>query len=148
MTTSRATTAFTMLDEADTHNATWVSYVARRSIWGAKCTTVSTGVQKNLETIAKTIAKYEPVNVLVNPGADYRQASQIFAGKENITLYPQPLNDIWIRDYGSVFLLHDVGDIAVNSEKSMQNLCRSLVTADALHITPTVQPWLQQPALS
>lgn len=100
-----------MPDEAEPHSATWISYVARRNIWGRS---LSNGVKENLETIAKTVAKYEPVNILVNPGVDYRRASQQVFDDEssNITLYEQPLNDLWIRDYGSVFVFDDTGDIA------------------------------------
>mmetsp|Transcript_5656 Transcript_5656/g.10726 ORF Transcript_5656/g.10726 Transcript_5656/m.10726 type:complete len:379 (-) Transcript_5656:570-1706(-) len=99
---------YLMPDEADPHAATWVSYVARRSIWGRQ---LSVGVRSDLETIIRTIAKYEPVNVLVNPGDDYRRAAKIFANEANISLHKQMLNDLWVRDYGSVFVLDDTGDI-------------------------------------
>jgi agmatine deiminase len=99
---------YVMPDEADTHSATWVSYVARHNIWG---NSLSTGVKRNLEMIVKTIAKYEPVNVLVNPG-DYRRARQVFANEPSVTLYQQRLNDLWVRDYGAVFVLDNTGDMA------------------------------------
>lgn len=106
--TTTANAALLMPDEAEHHNVTWVSYVAKSNIWG---NSLSRGVKKNLETIAKTIAKYEPVHVLVNPGSDYRSAQRVFQQESNIKLYQQRLNDLWIRDYGAVFVLDDTGDI-------------------------------------
>ena len=52
-----------MPDESEPHSSTWMAFGANKTIWGAK---LLPEVQRNLALIANTIAKYEPVNMLVN----------------------------------------------------------------------------------
>ena len=51
-----------MPDESDPHQRTWMAFGASQKIWGAK---LRPEVQGNLATIARTIARYEPVSMLV-----------------------------------------------------------------------------------
>jgi agmatine deiminase len=87
-----------MPDEAEPHTCTWMAFGANRTIWGAK---LLPEVQRNLALIANTIAKYEPVNMLVN-SRDLSLAKSL-VGK-NVTLHVCPLDDLWMRDTGPVFV--------------------------------------------
>ncbi len=64
-------------------------------------------VQRNLATIALTIAKYEPVSMLVGP-SDLQVAQRLLGNK--VELIVCPLDDLWIRDTGPVFVMTEHGD--------------------------------------
>ena len=51
-----------MPEEGDPHNRTWMAFGASEAIWGAA---LLPEVQRNLATIAQTIAQFEPVSMLV-----------------------------------------------------------------------------------
>ena len=59
-----------MPDEGDPHKRTWMAFGASKKVWGGK---LLPEVQRNLATIALTIAKYEPVSMLVRE-EDYATA--------------------------------------------------------------------------
>ena len=63
-----------MPDESEPHERTWMAFGAARKIWGHK---LFPEVQDTLVTIAKSIAEYEPVYMLVRE-ADYDLAKQNF----------------------------------------------------------------------
>ncbi|WP_203564308.1 agmatine deiminase family protein [Deefgea sp. CFH1-16] len=58
-------TVWTMPDEAAAHRATWMAYGPQAAIWGPR---LMHGARANLASIAKTIAQFEPVNMLVASG--------------------------------------------------------------------------------
>jgi peptidyl-arginine deiminase len=51
-----------MPDEGEPHKRTWMAFGASRKIWGDY---LLAEARRNLATIARTIAKYEPVSMLV-----------------------------------------------------------------------------------
>ena len=57
-----------MPDENGPHKRTWMAYGASQRIWGRW---LLPEVQRNLGTIARTIAEYEPVSMLVNGSCAY-----------------------------------------------------------------------------
>ncbi len=95
-----------MPDESDSHLRTWMAFGASQKIWGKK---LLPEVQRNLATIALTIAKYEPVSMLVRQ-ADLRVAQRLMGDK--VDLIVCPLDDLWIRDFGPVFVVTENGDKA------------------------------------
>ena len=95
-----------MPDESDHHQRTWMAFGASREIWGEK---LLPEVQRNLATIALTIAKYEPVTMLVRQ-SDLSLAQKLMGGK--VELVVCPLDDLWMRDTGPVFVVTKNGDIA------------------------------------
>ncbi|MBE7384828.1 MAG: agmatine deiminase family protein [Leptolyngbya sp. SIO1E4] len=100
-----------MPDESEPHERTWMSLGASPKIWGNQ---LLPAVQENLITIAKSIADYEPVYMLVRE-ADYDFAVQKFGSL--ITLITCPLDDLWMRDTGPVFVKNDqvnIGGIDFN----------------------------------
>jgi agmatine deiminase len=87
-----------MPDEAEPHARTWMAFGASEAIWGRK---LLPEVRRNLATLANTIARYEPVSLLVRPN-ELALAKTLVAG--NVTLVPCPLNDLWVRDTGPTFV--------------------------------------------
>jgi Peptidylarginine deiminase and related enzymes len=66
-------------------------------------------VRENLARIAKSIAAFEPVNMLVRKD-DYDIATQLCGPSVNIITHP--IDDIWIRDTGPLFVKNNKGNIA------------------------------------
>jgi agmatine deiminase len=91
-------TAWLMPDESEPHDRTWMAFGASRAIWGQK---LLPEVQTNLATIAKAIAHYEPVSMLV------RQEDYAIAARQcgsSVDLIVSTLDDLWMRDTGPIFV--------------------------------------------
>ena len=88
-----------MPDEGEPHKRTWMAFGAQKRIWGAK---LLPEVQQNLALIARTIAAFEPVTMLVRK-EDFVTAQKLL--DKQIDLVVCPLNDLWIRDTGAVFVV-------------------------------------------
>ena len=95
-----------MPDEGEPHQRTWMAFGASRKIWGKK---LLPDVQRNLATIALAIAQYEPVSMLVRH-SDLPLAQQLMGSK--VELIVCPLDDLWMRDTGPVFIATENGDKA------------------------------------
>ncbi len=104
-----------MPEESETHERTWMSFVASYDIWEDRQVPE---VQKNLADIAMTIAKFEPLSILVRK-KDFTLVEELLGGLNNhkypIDLIPFELNDLWMRDTGPAFVIND------NSEKAAIN---------------------------
>jgi agmatine deiminase len=98
-----ANSSFFMPDEAEPHLCTWMAFSASSDIWGRK---YAAGVQNNLARIAKTIARYEPVKMLVRQ-EDY-EIARTKCGSD-VELIIQPIDDLWMRDTGPVFVVNEEG---------------------------------------
>lgn len=94
-----------MPDESDPHARTWMAFGASREIWGER---LLSGVQDNLATIAKAIAQYEPVSMLVRQ-EDYEIAARKCGS--SVELVVAPLDDLWMRDTGPVFVKNAQGKL-------------------------------------
>lgn len=93
-----------MPEESEPHQRTWMAFGAREDIWGGK---LLPEVQRNLATIALTISQYEPVSMLVRQ-SDLALAKRLMGSK--IELIVCPLDDIWMRDTGPVFVVTENGN--------------------------------------
>lgn len=87
-----------MPDEGEPHVRTWMAFGASKRIWGAK---LLPEVQRNLASIALAIAQYEPVFMLVRT-ADLGLAQKLMGDK--VVFITCPLDDLWMRDSGPVFV--------------------------------------------
>lgn len=87
-----------MPDEGERHAATWMAFGANDDIWGRR---LKAGAQANLAGIAKAIASVEPVHMLVN-AQDYDLAARLCGNKVHLVV--QPIDDLWMRDTGPVFV--------------------------------------------
>lgn len=92
-------TPWRMPDEAEPHQRTWMAFGAQRDVWGARLLPV---VQQDLANIAKAIAQFEPVSMLVRPH-DMAKATQLLKGSR-VELIEHMVDDFWVRDTGPVFV--------------------------------------------
>ncbi len=101
-----------MPDESAHHHRTWMAFIAEATIWGKRRVPE---VHRNLALIAKTIAKYEPVSMLVSE-RDYTIAEDLLDGLSNhpfpIELIAFDMDDLWIRDTGPTFVVNNKGEKA------------------------------------
>ncbi|MCG8448386.1 MAG: agmatine deiminase family protein, partial [Pirellulales bacterium] len=86
-----------MPDESAPHERTWMAFVANDYIWTRH---QIPEVKRNLALIANTIAKYEPVSMLVSPN-DHDEARRLLDGFPQ-SLFPVELvefevDDLWLR---------------------------------------------------
>lgn len=90
-----------MPDESEPHRRTWMAFGASKKIWGRR---LLPEVQRNLANIALSISEYEPVSMLVRE-SDLATAKSLMGSK--IDLVVCPLDDLWIRDTGPVFVVNE-----------------------------------------
>ena len=88
-----------MPDESEPHARTWMAFGASAAVWGDD---LLPEVQRNLAELARTIARYEPVSMLVRR-ADRATAQALLQGAD-VTLVEAELDDLWIRDTGPTFV--------------------------------------------
>ncbi len=88
-----------MPEEGQRHLRTWMAFGASERIWGAD---LVPEVQRNLATIATTIARFEPVSMLVRPGE--MDLAKGLVGAANVELIAAEIDDLWMRDTGPVFV--------------------------------------------
>jgi agmatine deiminase len=87
-----------MPDEAEPHRATWMAFGASSDVWGER---LIQPVREHLAGVARAIAAFEPVNMLVRE-READLAARLCGPK--IKLFVQPLDDLWMRDSGPVFV--------------------------------------------
>ena len=95
-----------MPDESEPHLRTWMAFGASQKIWGRK---LLPEVQRNLAAIALTIARYEPVSMLVRQ-SDLPIAQRLMGTKVDLVVCPH--DDLWMRDTGPVFVVTQTGEVA------------------------------------
>lgn len=98
-----------MPDEGRPHARTWMAFGASERIWGKK---LLSEVQRDLAAIATTIARFEPVTMLVRPAE--RDLAARLVGGSKVELVSAELDDLWIRDSGPVFVNGSGGRAAVD----------------------------------
>ena len=90
--------AWHMPDEADPHRATWMSFGPTAEVWGEQ---LIRPVQQHLAGIARAIAAFEPVHMLVRE--QEAELAQRLCGPK-VKLHLQDIDDLWMRDTGPVFV--------------------------------------------
>ena len=107
--TEAAVTDWFMPEESEPHKRTWMAFVASYDIWEERQVPE---VRNNLASIARVVAKYEPVSMLVRK-QDYELAEQLLGGLDThtypIELIEAELNDLWARDTAPSFVLNEEG---------------------------------------
>ena len=97
---------FYMPPEWHPHTACWMAWPCHGPSWE------NIGLDRAAKAyaeVAKAIAQFEPVTMLVNP--DQLQTAASLCG-HNIRLLPLAINDSWTRDTGPSFLIHAKGQLA------------------------------------
>ncbi len=101
-----------MPEEGEVHQRTWMSFIASYDIWEERQVPQ---VQRELAAIAETIARYEPVSLLVSR-QDHKIAVELLGGLDKhahpIDLIEFKMNDLWMRDTGPVFVVNNNGQKA------------------------------------
>lgn len=100
---------WSMPDEGAPHARTWMAFGAAERIWGAD---LVPEVQRNLAAIATTIARFEPVSMLVRPRE--MDLARSLIGGANVELIAAEIDDLWIRDTGPVFVTGPGGRAGVD----------------------------------
>ncbi|MFX0578733.1 agmatine deiminase family protein [Nocardia nepalensis] len=97
-----------MPEEGDPHKRTWMAFGASERIWGRE---LLAQVQRDLARIAQTIVEFEPVTMLVRP--EEMDLARNLVGA-NVELVPAPLDDLWMRDTGPVFVRGNGAKVGVD----------------------------------
>ncbi|MFH0134782.1 agmatine/peptidylarginine deiminase [Variovorax sp. VaC1] len=92
-----------MPDEGEPHRATWMSFGPSEKVWGRR---LLKPARENLANIARTIAAFEPVHMLVRE-QEYDIAARLCGNR--VQLEVQPVDDLWMRDTGPVFVRNAEG---------------------------------------
>lgn len=87
------------------HERTWMSWPARRDIWGKQLPDVRSDVAR----VARAIADFEPVSMVARPD---QAADAAHACGSAVQIVEIANDDFWMRDMGPVFLVDGVGGIA------------------------------------
>ncbi|HAT8741685.1 TPA: agmatine deiminase [Legionella pneumophila subsp. pneumophila] len=89
------------------HERCWMAWPCHHDTWS------KIGLDKAkmaYARVAKAIAQFEPVTLLVNPG-DEDSAENLCKG-HNIEIISLPINDSWTRDTGATFLINNERQLA------------------------------------
>ena len=97
-----------MPDEGEPHECTWMAFGPSAAVWGKR---LLSEARRNLATIAQSIARFEPVVMLARE-QELKLAKSYFKDETNIEWIVCPLDDLWIRDYGAVYVINKAGDKA------------------------------------
>ncbi|HEY6278410.1 MAG TPA: agmatine deiminase family protein [Streptosporangiaceae bacterium] len=87
------------------HSRTWMAWPARTDIWGA----MLAGVRGDVASVARAIARFEPVAMVARP--DQAREAAAACGK-GVAIVPLVNDDLWMRDMGPVFLINGRGGLA------------------------------------
>jgi len=82
------------------HAATWTSWPSGDELWFGHLE----GVRREFADLVRTVARFEPVRVLVRDAEAERDASDRLAGVGGVTFHRVPLDDVWFRDNGPLFV--------------------------------------------
>jgi agmatine deiminase len=82
-----------------------MAWPARKDIWGS----MLPGVRRDVASVARTIARFEPVAMVARPDQASEAANACGQGVQIVQLVN---DDLWMRDMGPVFLIDGRGGLA------------------------------------
>jgi len=86
--------------EWEPHAATWLAWPHKPETWPGKFEPIPAV----WATFVRTLAAFEPVQILAGGEAVMAQARALVGDVPNVTLHDRPTNDVWMRDAGPMFL--------------------------------------------
>lgn len=86
--------------EWEPHAATWLSWPRNPATWPDHFEPVPA----EFAQFVRTLAQFEPVNILAGGQAVMQQARELVGDLKNVTLHNIETNDAWCRDHGPTFL--------------------------------------------
>ncbi|MFK7601189.1 agmatine/peptidylarginine deiminase [Deinococcus sp. SM5_A1] len=99
---------FAMPPEWEPHAATWMSWPADDELWFGHLE----AVRAEFAELVRTIARFEPVQLLTRDAHSRQDAAERLAGAD-VTFHDVPLNDVWIRDNGPLFVTRTSGEVSL-----------------------------------
>ncbi len=90
---------FAMPPEWAPHAATWLGWPQDDELWFGHLA----GVRGEFAQLVRTIARFEPVDLIVRDEDSETDARARLAGAD-VTYHRQPLDDVWLRDSGPIFV--------------------------------------------
>ena len=112
-TESPAALGFAMPAEWTPHAATWMSFPFGDDLWEGHLE----GVREEFARLIATVARFESVVLNVRDEEVERDARRRLGrtenGLRNITFHRVPLNDVWFRDNGPLFVKNAEGRVAL-----------------------------------
>jgi agmatine deiminase len=102
---SPARQGWSMPSEHAPHTRCWMAWPARTEVWAEQLA----AVRHDIMRLAQAIARFEPVSMLVQPGQE--SEARKMCGSD-IEIVPMPVDDMWLRDSGPIFLSDGKGKIA------------------------------------
>lgn len=91
---------FRMPAEWAPHAATWMSWPFDNDMWFG----CLENVRAEYADLVKTIAKVESVHLLLRDEEATESAAQFLSGVHGLTTHVIPLDDVWLRDNGAIFV--------------------------------------------
>lgn len=98
---------FYMPGEWHQHSCCWMAWPCRDGMWAN-----SEATQQAYADVANTIARFEPVKMLV-PQRKCASARELLSN--GVEVIEMPIDDSWARDSGPNFLINDDGDLAAST---------------------------------
>jgi agmatine deiminase len=95
---------FYMPGEFVEHSCCWMAWPCREGMWADEVQ-----VAQEYANVANTIARFEPVMMVVPP---HRLAQARALLGDNVTVIEMPIDDSWARDSGPNFLINQAGELA------------------------------------
>ncbi len=89
--------------EWDEHAATWTSWPFDDDLWEG----FLEPARRDIAGMIRVIARFEPVILNVRDEQVERDARTMLEGVANVTYNRIPLNDVWFRDNGPIFVRND-----------------------------------------
>jgi agmatine deiminase len=93
---------FAMPAEWSPHAATWMGWPCDDELWVGELEPV----RREFADLVRTIAAYEPVELLVRDGEAETDAAERLAGVD-VRLHRVAYDDVWLRDSGPIFVARD-----------------------------------------
>ena len=103
------TQGFTFPAEWEEHAGTWTSWPFDDALWEGYLE----GVRDEFAGLVSTIARFEPVHLNVRDEETEADARRRLGDLHNIHFHRVPLNDVWFRDNGPLFIRNEAGEVAL-----------------------------------
>ncbi len=97
---------FTMPAEFDAHQATWMSWPTRESLWHGRLEEA----RDDWAATARAVAAFEPLVMVCAEGEAADARRRCGADVEALEL---PIDDSWLRDNGPIFVRNERGEVAL-----------------------------------
>ena len=112
-TATPAQLGFAMPPEWAAHAATWMSWPADNELWFGTLE----AVRAEYTELVRTILRFEPVQLLVRDEGSETDARRRLGEQQGLRLHQVPLDDVWLRDNGPIFVQNRAGELGLTDWK-------------------------------